>query len=289
MTTAAEQQALDEIAAATARGEDVFGDEEDIVAVGPSDNEDEPDSSIDAPETPDAGEPAATDASAEQAEDPEPEPKAESQQPTAFKADMPADYKAQRTELLKAKADAMKKLMDGEMDAEEFATAESAIADKLEDLTAARIRAETLQEANVQTQAVYQQREIQKLIRNAKADVDYTKDPSAAKQFDTALAVISADPDNKGADYADLIADAHKMVLAMRGLKPAPTTTKHEQRKPDGQAPVTLRSLPAAATSQTNGGVLEQLSRLKGPAYETAFNKLSPAQRAELLDESTGD
>lgn len=292
MTTAAEQQALDEIAAATARGEDVFGDDEDIVAAGPDDNENEPDSSIDAPATPDAGEPVATDASAEPVADPEPEPepKTESQQPTAFKADMPADYKAQRTELLKAKADAMKKLMDGEMDAEEFATAESAIADKLEDLTAARIRAETLQEANVQNQAVYQQREIQKLIRNAKADVDYTKDPSAAKQFDTALAVISADPDNKGADYADLIADAHKMVLAMRGLKAAPApATKHEQRKPDGQAPVTLRSLPAAATSQTNGGVLEQLSRLKGPAYETAFNKLSPAQRAELLDESTGD
>lgn len=278
MTTAAEQQALADIAAATARGEDVFGDDEPIVAAGPDTDED-PDSSVDAAQ--------AGTAEAAPADPVEPEEPLElaNQQPTTYKAEVPADYKAQRTELLKAKADAMKRLMDGEIDAEEFATVEGELADKLEDLTAQRIRAETLQEANAQSQATYQEREIQKLIRSAKGEVDYTTDQSAARQFDTALAMISADPDNRGADYADLIANAHKMVLALRGLKPAAA----QPRKPGAEAPVTLRSLPAAATSQTNGGIVDQLSRLKGPAYEAAFQKLSPAQRAELLDETMGD
>lgn len=289
MTTAAEQQALADIAAAEARGEDVFGDDEELVRED-STGEDAAEQPAEepAPETDQADAPAAevdTQALEEIANGP-----AEPAQPAAYKVDLPPDYKAQRTELLKAKAAAMKQLMDGELDAEEFAVIESGLADKLEDLTAQRIRAETLQEANVQNQQAYQQREIQKLIRSAKTDVDYTKDASAAKQFDQALAVISADPDNASADYAELIADAHKMVLAMRGLKAAPAApAAREARKPSAEAPVTLRGLPAAATPNTSGGVVEQLSRLKGAAYEAAFQKLSPAQRASLLDESTGD
>lgn len=284
MTTAAEQKILDDIAAAEARGEDVFGDEEEIVAAGPADNEEEPDSSVEGEAEATAEEPAATETPAEPAPA-EDEPPAAAQ-PAMFKADLPADYKAQRAELLKAKAAAMKQLMDGEIDAEEFATVESELADKLEDLTAQRIRAETLQEANAQTQQAYQQREIQKLIRSAKADVDYTKDAAAIKQFDQALAIISADPDNATADYSDLIADAHKMVLALRGLKPAaPPPAQRQQRGPGGEAPVTLRNLPAASTPNVSGGVAEQLSRLSGPAYEAAFAKLSPSQRAQMLDE----
>lgn len=284
MTTAAEQQALADIAAATARGEDVFGDDEPIVAAGPDTDDEDPDSSVGTEQAS-----TAEVAEAAPAEPAQPEEPLElvNQRPTTYKAEVPADYKAQRTELLKAKADAMKRLMDAEIDAEEFATLEGELAIKLEDLTAQRIRAETLQEANAQSQDAYQEREIQKLIRSAKGEVDYTADQSAARQFDTALAMISADPASRGADYADLIANAHKMVLALRGLKPAAAAS--QPRKPGADAPVTLRSLPAAATSQTNGGIVDQLSRLKGPAYEAAFQKLSPAQRAELLDETMGD
>lgn len=283
MTTAAEQQALADIAAATARGEDVFGDDEPIVAAGP-DTEEDPDSSVGTEQAS-----TAEVAEAAPAEPAQPEEPLElvNQRPTTYKAEVPADYKAQRTELLKAKADAMKRLMDAEIDAEEFATLEGELAIKLEDLTAQRIRAETLQEANAQSQDAYQKREIQKLIRSASGEVDYINDQSATRQFDTALAMISADPASRGADYADMIADAHKMVLALRGLKPAAAAS--QPRKPGADAPVTLRSLPAAATSQTNGGIMDQLSRLKGPAYEAAFQKLSPAQRAELLDETMGE
>lgn len=200
----------------------------------------------------------------------------------AYKAELPADHKAQRSELLKAKADAMRKLMDGEMTADEFAAEEMRVTEALEDLAAARIRAETLQEANAQSQQVYQARTIQRLIAKTKAEVDYATDTAAQQQFDTSLRVLAAQPANAGKDFADLAEDAHKMVKAMRGVQ-TPAKAPASDRKPAGDVPVTLRSLPSASTPNT-GGVIEQIGRLKGPAYEAAFAKLTPAQQAALLD-----
>ena len=200
-----------------------------------------------------------------------------------YKAEVPQDYKAQRAELMKAKADAMKKLMDGEIDADTYAAEDARVSDALEDLAAARIRAETLQEANAQSQQVYQARTIQRLIAKTKAEVDYATDTAAQQQFDTSLRVLAAQHDNAGRDFADLAEDAHKMVKAMRGIAQAAKPPAAD-RKPAGDVPVTLRSLPSASTPNT-GGVIEQIARLKGPAYEAAYAKLTPAQQAALLDE----
>ena len=212
-----------------------------------------------------------------------------------FVAQVPEDYKAQREALMKEKAEAMKKLMDGELDPDAFAETESRVSNALEELTAQRIRAETLIEANAQNQAAYQKKQIAELIDRAKDEVDYKADPKAPKQFDQALSLVSSDPDNAGKDFRELVADAHKMVLALRGITP---TTKGadvaaevlrkaaEARKPDGTPPVTLRNLPIAQSANSGGDAIEALSRLKGAEYEAGFAKLSPAQRAKLLDEA---
>jgi hypothetical protein len=201
---------------------------------------------------------------------------------------MPSDYKVKRAELVKEKAGLMKRLMDGEMDADEFAENEARISDALEDMTAQRIRAETLQEANVQSQATYQQREIQRLIAKTKAEVDYATDAKAQKQFDMALGAVLGDTDNAGKDYADMLSEAHKVVLALRGI-----TTKGQvveqavkSRIPEGKPPITLRNMPTASTPNANGNMLDQIGRLSGQAYQDAFAKLSPNQRKALLDEA---
>lgn len=273
--TPEDQKTLDAIAAAEAAGQDPFGDDEPLTVEAEAD--------ADQPAT-EAEAQAPADAEAEQAaeaaqQEPEPEPAAL----PAYKAELPADHKAQRTELLQAKADAMRKLMDGEMTAEEFATEEMRVTEALEDLAAARIRAETLQEANAQSQQAYQARTIQRLIAKTKAEVDYAADTAAQQQFDTSLRVLAAQHDNAGRDFADLAEDAHKMVKAMRGIAQAAKPPAAD-RRPAGDVPVTLRSLPSASTPNT-GGVLEQIARLKGPAYEAAYAKLTPAQQAALLDE----
>jgi hypothetical protein len=274
--TQEETQVLADIEAAKARGEDPFGDDDQDEAEGESVNidteSDKPSVNID------------TDEPAETPEEVADEPVSE--QPAAYKTDMPADYKAQRLALVTEKAGLMKKLMDGEMDADEFAAEESRISDALEDLTATRIRAETLQEANVQTQATYQQREIQKLIRTTKAEVDYATDAKAQRQFDMALNAVGQDPDNAGKDYAEMLTEAHKVVLALRGVtsKGALVEQAIKSRIPEGKPPVTLRNLPNASTPNSNGDMLDQLGRLKGVAYEEAYAKLSPGQKRSLLD-----
>ena len=273
--TPEDQKTLDAIAAAEAAGQDPFGDDEPLTVEAEADA-DQPDADAEAQAAADAE--AEQGAEAAQAE-PEPEPGAM----PAYKAELPADHKAQRTELLQAKADAMRKLMDGEITADEFASEELRVTEALEDLAAARIRAETLQEANAQSQQVYQARTIQRLIAKAKAEVDYATDTAAQQQFDTSLRVLAAQPANADKDFADLAEDAHKMVKAMRGIAQTPKPSAAD-RRPAGDAPVTLRSLPSASTPNT-GGVIEQIARLKGPAYEAAYAKLTPAQQAALLDE----
>lgn len=281
MSTPEDLKALEAIAAAEAAGQDPFGDDEPLT-VEDAAEETAPDAEAVAEPV---AEQVAADATTTEAEPAEAKPAAASPEavelPT-YKAEVPQDYKAQRAELMKAKADAMKKLMDGEIDADTYAAEDARVSEALEDLAAARIRAETLQEANAQSQQAYQARAIQRLIANTKSEVDYAADATAQKQFDTSLQVLAAQPDNAGKDFADLIEDAHKMVKAMRGI--APQAKPVAERKPSGDAPVTLRGVPSASTPNT-GGVIEQIARLKGPAYEAAYAKLTPAQQAALLDE----
>ena len=241
----------------------------------------------------------------------------EPQIPT-YQTELPADYQAQRGVLLKEKALAMKKLIDGELDLEAFSVIESRVSNALEDLTAQRIRSETLSEANVQNQQAMQQSEIRRLSARAKADVDYSKDTKAQKSFDVALRTLQADPDNAALEFGDLVDEAHRVVLALRGgvgkvdpavaavtvpvvapvvkeakvvkaAKPAAPIAVASERVPDRQpaekAPVTLRGLPVASTPNSNGDVIEQMSRLSGQAYQDAFAKLSPQQRRSLVDE----
>ena len=251
----------------------------------------------------------------------------ERQIPT-YQTELPADYQAQRSVLLKEKSLAMKKLIDGELDLEAFSVIEARVSNALEDLTAQRIRSETLSEANMQNQQAMQQSEIRRLIARAKADVDYSKDTKAQKNFDVALRTLQADPDNAALEFGDLVDEAHRVVLALRGgvgkvqvelaaaaaavaasavtapgvadpavkdvkvvktAMPVASVAVAREKVPDRQlaekAPVTLRGLPVASTPNSNGDVIEQMSRLSGQAYQDAFAKLSPQQRRTLVDE----
>lgn len=279
--TPEEQKTLAAIEAAKAAGQDPFGDDEPL-----GQEDDAPaESAVAVAEAP-KEEVIAIDATppnpVEQADQVAPSEAQDTEQPMQYQAEVPADYPAKRAELVKAKADAMRKLLNGEVDADEFAAEDARISGELEELSAARIRAETLQDANRQASVLYQQQALKRLVTKVKGDVDYAADESARKQFDTALKVLAADGD--GRDFADLIDEAHAIVSARRGIATAkaPQATP-ATRKPDGTPPVTLRGIPSASTPNT-GSVVDQLARLKGPAYEAAYARLTPAQKASLLD-----
>ena len=291
--TPEEQKTLAAIEAAKAAGQDPFGDDEPL---GQEDDAPADDAVAGAEAQPDAGETpatgakeevAATDATSpnpgEQADQVAPSAAQDTEQPIQYQTQLPADYPAKRAELVKAKADAMRKLLNGEADADEFAAEDARISGELEELAAARIRAETLQDANKQASMLYQQQALKRLVAKVKGDVDYAANESARKQFDTALKVLAADGD--GRDFADLIDEAHAIVSAPRGIASAkaPQQAAPTTRKPEGTPPVTLRGIPSASTPNT-GSVVDQLARLKGPAYEAAYARLTPAQKASLLD-----
>ena len=271
-----EDQVAADIAAAEARGEDPYADKPataDAPQVAAPEPEQVSQVTLPTPETAPVTQPVA-----------EPEPEPVRAQPI-YKTALPDDYKAQRTALVTQKSELMGKLMDGTIDSEAFSVEEARISDALDDLTAQRIRAETLQEANTQTQAAHQQREIQQLIARAKTDVDYLADPKAQRQFDTALGMVSQDPDNAQRSYADLIDEAHKVVLAMRGVVRTTAPGKAPEPRPERQAaqpPQTLSGLPTAASSYGKS-VERTLAELSGDDLERAFDALPKGELARML------
>lgn len=287
MTTYAdpEDQIAAEIAAMEAKGLDPYADR-----VTDTPGEGAPDAA--APE-------AAADVAPVKADDQQPDaPKVADVPPTAaqdaqpvastapqtYRADMPSDLAAKRTELLAAKAEAMKQLMDGVIDAEKYADEESRISEELEGITLARARAETLAEVNRQTAEVYQGNVISALVARTKTEIDYASDTDAQQTFDRALRLVGSEPDAAGKDFAQIADEAHRMVLARRGVAPAaPSTTGHAapDRTPP-KPPITLGGLPTAATSGTKS-ISEVAGRLTGDDLEQAFDALPDADLKKLM------
>lgn len=204
--------------------------------------------------------------------------------PQTYRADMPADLAAKRTELLAAKAEAMKQLMDGVIDAEKYADEEFRISEELEGITLARARAETLAEVNRQTAEGYQGNVISALVARTKTEIDYASDTDAQQTFDLALRLVASEPDAAGKDFAQIADEAHRMVLARRGVAPAaPSTTGRAapDRTPP-KPPITLGGLPTAAASGTKS-ISEVAGRLTGDDLEQAFDALPDADLKKLM------
>ena len=214
--------------------------------------------------------------------------------PTTYKAEIPADLDANREALLTEKADALEKLMAGEIDAKEFASVEMRVTKEMAKIDRQLARAETLAEINQQSVSQYEGLVIAQIVDTTKSVLNYRKDTTAARQFDAVMAGLRADPANASKSFADLAADANKTVLAIRGLSlpgeqtPAAASAQAASKPPQRGVPAvppTLRGIPTAATPNSGGGVVEQMANLSGQAYEAAFSKLSPAQQAALLGE----
>ena len=313
--TAEEQRVLADIATQEAAGKDPFGDDEfenapaaqaegeqteaaegaeaaaegeQAAAEGAEGEEAKPEAASEGEEAVAEGEeapsPEALAAIAAEDEDDEPDPA-----PYTPKLDAEA-AKTKREELLAKKAEAFKKVVDGEMEPAEYAKIDAEVSDGLEQLTVDRaLIAQSAQDAHARQVAVING--IKALAKSADK-LDYDADAKAVSQFNRALQLVAADPDNAGLSFKAMAKEAHRTVLAMRGLKaaPAPAPTAAAPAAPAAArkapaAPVTLRNVPAAATHNSGGDIGAQLSRLSGVDFEDAFRRLSPAQQAQMLDD----
>lgn len=211
-----------------------------------------------------------------------------------FQGEMPKDYAEQRKALLAKKGEAMRRLMDGEIDAEEFAAVDAEVAEGLENLTAARVRAETLQAANEQAQASLHARAIANVVKQAKkaGEIDYANDEKARRQYDTLLNGLLEDPDNAEADFEDVAAQAHRALLALRGVQPkqaaAPAQAPAQapaaaQRTAPPPGPKTLGGLPSASAAPVGDDLFSQFAQLEGEDAELFLAKQPPAVVERLL------
>lgn len=316
MNSAADEAVLAATRAAIEKGEDPFGDEgDDTPAAAPAAQADEaaegnPAKAAELPDDEDAGEGEAAkdeaaagadgadegeegdddelDADALEAvaaDEPGPTP---APPPRRFQTADTATIAEQRKELRTQKEKLLKDMIDGVIDPDAYSAQVATLDDKLDGL----LVQSTLHEANVQTEQQSQADAVMALIESSKkaGTIDYMADTKAQKQFDVALQMIVSDPDDAKLGYAAQVAKAHEAVLALRGIgkpaaAPAPATAGKPapaQPRENGKGPATLRNVPAAATPNSGGGLAEQMAGLSGAAYEAAFEKLTPAQKAML-------
>ena len=213
--------------------------------------------------------------------------------PAPFKIEGPADYKAERQALRTEKAEIEAKWGEGDLSDAERAAALVALDDKIDDLLIAHTRAETLRTANQQAADQAMTDAVVLVLKSAKAagTIDYGADNKAAKQFDIFLSMLQADPDNAELTPAALTVQAHKSVMALRGIAPpaaaaAPTAAPAAAAAPLARRNVptaTLAGLPNAAPTGMEDEALMKLATLEGEDAEDYMNSLPQREQDRIL------
>lgn len=186
-----------------------------------------------------------------------------------------------------AKAAEFKKLMDGEITAEDYSKFESKY---LRDRDAA---------AAERNDAAAWYKEINAFMNDVlKSDgINYATDGKMNAAFDRWVRTLGQDPDNAHRDGSWFLKEAHAMVKLQYHIgdsKPAqsdkPGKEAEKQDKPKGRAPntsnlpPTLGRLPAAADSEAaDEGEFAHIDKLKGMDLELALRKMTPEQEERYL------
>lgn len=207
------------------------------------------------------------------------------------------DFNAERKALRDSRKAIQAKWDEGDLSDEALQAQLDEVDDKLEALAAERARADTLRSINEQAAKDAQAKIdaefnaataaiIKAASTSTTAKVDYIADKAAQRQFDMALDMLQADPDNAGKTPTQLVREAHRAVLVVRGLpvgdaKPTPTPTPNTPRPRD--VPLTLGGLPNASQVPVEDETLAQATRLSGDELEAYMARLSPAQQKKLM------
>ena len=213
-------------------------------------------------------------------------------QQAPIKTEGPADYKAEKQALKAQRADVEAKWGAGELTDAERAEQLEKISDAIEELTIAHTRATTIQQINAHNAQQEMDAAVQAVLALATATktIDYKADPKAAKQFDSFLRELLADTDNAGKPPAELTREAHRSVLAMRGIaeKPAATgetraATQQQAAPAARQVPPSIADMPNAAPKGLEVEALAKFATLEGDEAEEYLASLPPGEQERIL------
>jgi hypothetical protein len=205
------------------------------------------------------------------------------------------DFKAERQKLAEAEDSIEDRWAKGELTDEDRRKELRGLREQQTELIREETQAQTIADMNRQAQVRHQTRVLTTLAAESKAagQLDYS-DAKVGAAYDRMLHAVAGDPANEGKNFQQLARLAHDALCAVRGVKAAPAAAASPAASPAAPAagkrttpavPTTLRTLPSASTPNTGGDALDALANLKGQEYQDAFNRLSPAQKARMLDE----
>lgn len=209
----------------------------------------------------------------------------------AYKVEGPKDFKAERQALRDKRDEVEAKWSAGELSDAERKQQIRELDDQIDDLLIAHTRAETLRNANEQAQERAWDAAIADVSKAGKAvGIDYTQAKNA-KQFDAMLNALTADPDNATKTPAQLANDAHRAVMALRGIAtPQASAGKQVQKTDPPAAPArrnvpsaSLTDVPAAAPTGMDDNALEKFKSLEGEDAEDYLASLPRAEQDRIL------
>lgn len=191
---------------------------------------------------------------------------------------------------------AFKRLMDGEIDADEYQTIRDRTEAEADDLKATVMKARIFKDVNEQNQAQQAEREWKTAQDSSMAQfkgegIDYMGKPALLAAYNTHLKALAADQKNENRDAQWFLTEAHKLTKADLGIgaatagggnsgagaRNAPTKVVD-----DAEIPPSLRGVPASATSAVNTDEFAHLRALMDGdpiEFERAVARLTDAQR----------
>lgn len=204
------------------------------------------------------------------------------------------DFATRKAALKTEKRGVEERWASGELSDDERAAQLEEIDDKLFTLVQEQTRADTLREINEQNAraaAAAAEKALNDatmaVIKAAKkaGTIDYVTDTEAQAQFDTALAMLERSASWKGKSPAEMTAQAHKTVLALRGIAAPAPAPQAKAATATREVPMTLSGLPSAARVGVEDELMQQVATLSGPDLEQFLaglpaGKLDRAMRA---------
>lgn len=209
-----------------------------------------------------------------------------------YSAEVPADAKEQITALKTEESASFKKLMDGEIDADEYKLVKDRTEAAIDELKTKAMTASIFEQANAQAAEQNARAEWSKsesaAFNSFKAEgLDYKAKPALLAAYNTNLKALGADPKNENRDAPWFLAEAHRLTKDDLGFTPiakkAPPTPRNGVDL--SEMPPTLRSVPVAATGAVNADEFAHMRNLEGLELERAHARLTNDQRDRWMAE----
>jgi hypothetical protein len=214
-----------------------------------------------------------------------------------YEARLPEDFDARVKTLGEKEAELKRQFRAGEIEFDDFEAQRDELLRERETLTIARTKAEISQEMTAQTAEQLWTQTVDTFIAQAakappeQGGIDYRKDTEKAGDLDTFVKMLANKAENSDKPMDWFLAEAHKRVQALHGLRaadapaPAPAPAPAAARgKPDLRAvPATLAQVPGSDGPGDVAGEFADVMSLEGQAYEDAIARMTPAQRERFL------